>query len=355
MAGRALAFSDAEIIRLAREDYIAVAADDWYQRRRQDAEGRFFVGVANQGPRKGEGGDTRQGIYCLTANGKLLAYKNVGQNPSAMRDLLQEGLREWRKLPESERRPGAVNVPEHGPADSAYFRSPPAGGLILNVYARALAPAGTSSPRPQDPHAIVTSTSATPGKFALGFTDAVCKVGRGDEASRDHLWLTEAEWKSLLPLKPQQGDKFPIPSRIAERILRFHLVDNTRGEPPMWRREHIRTNQLTLHVEAVTAQEVRLRVEGVVLLAIRADTAQADHGYDASLLGYLTYDPSRRTIRRFDMVSVGDHWGVGAHTRRDARQGRTPLGIAFELAKGDSPADRVAPQAARELREYFGN
>ena len=357
MAGRALAFSDAEIIRLGREEYIPVAADDWYQRRRQDAEGRFFVSVANQGPRKGEGGDTRQGIYCLTANGKLLAYKNVGQNPTAMRDLLQEGLREWHKLPESERRPGAIKVPEHGPVDATYFRSPPARGLILNVYARALdhGRAGTSNPASRDALAIVTPTSTAPGKFALSFTDAVCKVGRGDEASRDHLWVTEAEWKSLLPANARRGDTFPMPARIAERILRFHLVDNTRGEPPMWRRENIRTNQLTLHVEAATPQELRLRLEGAVLLATRADASQADRGYDASLFGYITYDPGSGTIRRFDMVSVGDHWGVGAHTRRDARPGRAPLGIAFELSTGDSPADRVAPQAAREVREYFGN
>ncbi|HYN63725.1 MAG TPA: hypothetical protein VES36_03895, partial [Candidatus Limnocylindrales bacterium] len=74
MAGRALAFSDPEIVRMAGDDYVAVACDDWYQRRRRDAEGEFFTSVTNQGPRKGERGDTRQGIYLLTAGGKLLAY-----------------------------------------------------------------------------------------------------------------------------------------------------------------------------------------------------------------------------------------------------------------------------------------
>ena len=38
MAGRALAFSDAEIVRMATEDYVPVACDDWYQRRRKDAD-----------------------------------------------------------------------------------------------------------------------------------------------------------------------------------------------------------------------------------------------------------------------------------------------------------------------------
>src|SRR6185436_2999551 len=99
---------------MATEDYVAVAADDWYQRRRDDAEGRFFRRVADQGPRKGEGGSTRQGIYCLTADGQLLAYKNAGQSPNVMRDTLRQGLRAWQRLPAERRRPGAVAVEGDG-------------------------------------------------------------------------------------------------------------------------------------------------------------------------------------------------------------------------------------------------
>src|SRR5262249_60617585 len=93
---------------MATDDYVAVAADDWYQRRREDAEGKFFRGVADQGPRKGENGSTRQGIYCFTADGKLLAYKNAGQSPDAMREMLRLRLRGGKKLPDERPRPGAV-------------------------------------------------------------------------------------------------------------------------------------------------------------------------------------------------------------------------------------------------------
>src|SRR5439155_8322714 len=102
---------------MASSDYVPVAADDWYQRRRDDAEGRFFRQVADQGPRKGEGGSTRQGIYCLTADGKLLAYKNAGQDADVMREVLREGLAAWRRLPADRRRPGAVPVPDAGEHD----------------------------------------------------------------------------------------------------------------------------------------------------------------------------------------------------------------------------------------------
>src|SRR4029079_14605270 len=94
LAARALAFSDPETIRIATEDFVPVAADDWYQRRRQDEEGKFWMSIAQQGrPRDDEG--TRQGIYCFTADGHLLAYKNARNNPAVMRDTIRQGLRDW--------------------------------------------------------------------------------------------------------------------------------------------------------------------------------------------------------------------------------------------------------------------
>ncbi|HXG10877.1 MAG TPA: hypothetical protein VNK04_14050 [Gemmataceae bacterium] len=315
---------------MATEEYVPVTADDWYQRRRDDAEGRFFRRVADQGPRKGEGGSTRQGIYCLTADGQLLVYKNAGQNPEVMREALRQGLREWRKLPPQRRQPGAVQVGEPDQIDPRYTRTPPRGGLIVNVFTRIL--------DHQD------------GELCRG----TCRTLGGNQAARDHLWLTEAEWQSLVPADPRPGNGFPLPAAIAERLLRFHLVDNTRGEPPMWRREDIRSQLMMLTVEEATAAVVRLRLDGFALLATHPDDAQADRGFDVRLLGYIGYDRTRKMINRFEVVAVGDHWGEGPFTR-GARPGRTPLGIAFELADGKSAADRVPPQAARDLRSYFGH
>jgi hypothetical protein len=314
---------------MATEDYISIAADDWYQRRRDDAEGMFFRGVADQGPRRGEGGSTRQGIYCFTADGKLLAYKNAGQMPEVMRETLRQGLREWQRLPAERRRPGAVRVEALSQADAQFARSPPPGGLIVNVFTRIL---------DHEQGALCRGSCGTPG---------------GEQAARDHLWLTETEWKSLVPARPNRGDRFPLPAAVAERILRFHLIDNTRGEPPMWRRDEIRAQELMLTVEEATPDAVRLRLDGTALLASAADAAQAKRGFDVRLLGYLRYDRLKEVLDRFDVVAVGDHWGEGPYTRR-ARPGCTPLGIAFELASGKSGADRVPPQAAREIASYLG-
>jgi len=314
---------------MATEYYVPVAGDDWYQRRRDDAEGKFFRGVASQGPRKGEDGATRQGIYCFTADGTLLAYSNAGQAPDVMRDVLRQGLRRWQQLPAERRIPGAVRVADADQTDPRFTRRLPPGGLIVNVYTRIL--------------------DRAPGGLCKG----TCNALGGDQSARDHLWLTEAEWKALVPANPRAGDRFPLPPKVAERMVRFHLTDNTRGEPTMWRRDDIRAQELTLSVVEVTPAAVRLRLEGFVRLATSAEAAKADRGFDVRLLGHLRYDRARQALDRLDVVAVGDHWGKGEYTR-DARPGRQPLGIVFELSRGNSAADLVPPQGAREINAYFG-
>ena len=328
MAGRALAFSDPEIVKMAKEDYVPVACDDWYQRRRKDAEGEFFRQVSDQSPR-GNQPHTRQGIYLLTAGGKLLAWKNAGQSPEVMRDVLRDGLKKWARLPESERKPGAVTVPDAGALDGGYTRKPPEGGLIVNVHARALekAPAGAVS-------------------------DAVCKVGDGDEASRDHLWVTADEWRAMVPRDAKSGDEALLPPAVVRRIARFHLIDNTRGEPPMWSPQDVKAAELRAIVESADANHVLLKLEGRALLAAGGDVDASPRGYDAALLGYVRHDRAKDRIDRFDLVALGEHWGEGTFTR-GARPGRKPLGVAFELADGSKPGDTVPPQAAREERAYF--
>ena len=323
------AFADREIIRMATEDFVPVTADDWYQRRRQDAEGEFFRKVANQGRRKGEDGGTRQGIYVFTADGELLSYKNAGQNPEVTRDELKRGLEKFKKLPASRRGPGAVEVGEHGKLDPNYTRTPPAGGLIVRVFTRIL--------------------DRTGDEFCKG----TCKTTGGDAAARDFLWLTAAEVRSLAPVKAEPGFTYDVPKAITDRIVRFHLIDNTRGEPPFWERQQVQRAKLTLTVLKATTDGVELRLDGDALLATAADPEKADRGYDARLRGELRYLPVKQTIDRFDVAAVGEHWGQGAFTG-GARPGRSLMGVAFGPVAGDQAADRIPPQAAREVRRYFG-
>jgi hypothetical protein len=328
VAGRALAFADPEIIRMAKEDYVAVTGDDWYQRRRQDAEGEFFRKVADQGPRKGQGGSTRQGIYMLTAGGKLLGYKNAGQAPDVMRETLQRGLAEWKKLPATERQPGTVTVPDAEATDRRFVRSLPPGGLAINVFTRVL---DRDSQR-----------KYTPAKLDAEW---------GSAPARDHLWLMPDEVE-VLTRQSTLGQSIELPAKLVERLVRFHLIDNTRGEPPLWSREDVRKCDLRLTCKSLTKTGQRLMLEGTVLLANHADEAKATRGYEARLLGFIEVDGAK--VKSVELVAIGEHWGEGTYTR-GARPGRTPLGVYFELTSGKSPADQVPPQGAREWQEYVGS
>jgi hypothetical protein len=327
-----LAFADPEIIRLARDEFVAVVGDDWYQRRRNDPEGKFFRQVTDQAGRGSggaDGGSTRQAIYCLTASGKLLYWKNAGQLPEEMRKALRWGLEAWKKLPDSERKPGAIRV-EDIKLDPRFTRTPPPGGLIVNTYTRALERDAKGALRP-----------------------AESKVnGVNREPQRDHLWLTEAEWKALIPASPTKGETVPVPAAVERRIFQFHLVDSKLGEPVAWTRDQIRSGRLTLTVTEVTATHIGLRLDGSALLATNADVKKAERGYDVRLLGRLRYDVGKQRLDRFDIVALGDCWGKNP-IYGQGRPSRAPLGVAFELARGDAPADRVPPQGARWLPDYL--
>lgn len=322
------AFADPEIIKMAAEEFVPVCADDWYQRRRQDAEGEFFRKVANQGPKKGQGGNTRQGIYVLTADGELLSYKNAGQDATETRKELQRALVKFDRLPASRRRPGGVTVPPHGRLDPDYTRTPPPGGLIARVHARIL--------------------DVKDGELCKG----TCATAGGDMAARDFLWLTADEVKAMAPSKAEPGSAYPVPRSVADRILLFHLLDNSRGEPHPWSAADVRHATLTLAVTGAMADAVELELNGAALLATNADPAKAGRGYDVRLRGKLRYRPDRQSFDKFEVAALGEHWGETVENG-GARPGRSLLGVAFGLA-GDTPADRVPPQGARDENRYFG-
>jgi hypothetical protein len=326
--GRALTFADPKIIDLAQNNFIAVAADDWYQRRRQDDEGEFFRKIADQGPRKGEGGSTRQGIYVFSAGGAFLGYRNH-QDPAIMRQFLLESLKAWQRLPARERVPKAVEVGAAGKIDRQYQRELPVGGAIIHVYTRIL-------DRDAD------------GEYCHGS----CKFPGGDKAAHDHLWLLPEDITALLPSAVKQGDRCDVPQRLAFRIARFHLVDNTRGEPPFWRRDQVRQGKLEAIVQEANGAELTLKIEGSFELANQAESDKSERGYDVRLVGTIRGDRAAKKIERFDLVALGMHWGSGPYTG-GARPGRAPLGVAFELSRGVAAADRVPPQAAREWDAYM--
>ncbi len=332
--GRALGFSDPEVIRLVKENFIPVAGDDWYQRRRKDEVGKFFRGVVDQTWKAGKwepnGGDNRQGVYCFTPSGRMLTeLKNVGSQPAELIRVLKLGAEAWNRLPAEDRRPGAVEVGEVA-FDAAYHRPVPAGARVLRQYQRGL------------------KREADGSLAAHEFTFQKAPVW----AQRDRVWVLQEEWKALIPAAPVAGGTVEVPTALRNRLIRYHFVEALVGEPGMWSAEQVRTARFKVSVESVTASSVRLHLEGSVLLSTEPDAARSRCGLEGTLAGILEFDRAKGSFDRFDAVLVADCWGALNAHNAVSRPGRSPVGFAFELGAG-AEADRVPPQGARVLQEYL--
>jgi len=296
---------------LLQTEFVPYAGDQWYLHRQQDEAGKYFWQVAQQGHNRNLSKDiTRQGVYAATADGKFLGSLNHSGSPERNLEMMRTALQRFRKF-----EPQAVRIERDSPQDARYVRTPPKEGLVLNVFSRIPLPV---------PSGEAWSPNQTTG--------------------RDHLWLTAEEKQSLLPTTWQNGLRYPVPPAIAERFIRFHLVDNIRGEPDYWERDHLRQSEMTLTV--VDAAKKILRWEGFAQMQ-RAKT----QGAEVRLQGILRYDSKARHFTQFDILSWGTAWGEGTYTG-GAPQGRFPLVIALSLA-GNRAVDRIPPQASRTVSEYF--
>src|SRR5262245_5177675 len=220
-----------------------------------DADGKF---VRASGMRlSGSSG----GVVFVTASGKLLGTGHLHGTTKAGID---EALRDWHKLPEAERRPGAIKLGDRGPIDlKRSTAEPPPGGLILKVYGRYLAHDGKKSLRTttllKDFPATKQPATAHPGHLEFY-----------SEANPDFMWLTEAEWKSLIPAEPKKGDRFALPGALIDRMCWYHLlpnamasrIGNTWSETGPKGKKGIRAKEVTLTVESASPASIRLRLDG---------------------------------------------------------------------------------------------
>lgn len=295
------------------------------------AEGEFIK--ANRHP---SGGNC---FVLTTPSGQKLAGGNGG---GGARAALTAGLEKWKLLSEEERK--ALPAGKEFKPLEADRCTPPAGGLILRSHVRNL------KKDDRGELAVITREDLKDRDLYPGWNPIYT------EPAHFNVWFTEAEWKSLVPAEPKKGASFPVPDALQKRLFRYHLVNGTFGLPGSWSLEQIRKGELTLTVEEVTPI-LRMRLQGAAQLTTDADPAKAQRGYDARVSGVLTYDAEKKAFTRFDVVAVGDYWGGDYEGGRFKRPGRTPLGISFELVRGDNTIDRVPPlvhmDREQNYRAYF--
>ncbi len=289
MLDRESTFSDPRIVELLQTKFIPVAIDQAYQRRQQDGEGEYYRKIAGQGPRNNFNGTT-QGLYIATADGKLLVYNN-NRGPDRIERLMRRALEEFRPVP--------TTLTKLGRPDPRWGQpTPPDGGLVVQVTSKVLA-----------------GYEKTDDHWRNIFQSAL---------GLDNLWIRKDEHEALL-----RGN---LSKSLLIRLARFHLVDNTRGEPPMWQPEDIRNLDLSITDGRV--------IKGTVHL----ETKSGNRGYQAKIVGVI--ESKGNKVVRFDIVSKGQFWGEGRYTR-GAPKGKFPFAVAFKLAAKDDVFAKVPPQGSR--------
>jgi hypothetical protein len=284
------------VIALVREKCVPAAIDQWYHRRQKDAEGDFYRKVAAQAPYFKNFEQTTQGLYLCDAEGKLLGWTNH-RSPERVKEMLRKGLERFT--------PAEAPLLENPRPDPNYNFRPPADGLVVTVTSKVLEGHEPAS----DPHTRAFQES-------LG---------------RDVLWARKDEHEALA-----RGE---FPATLGRRIARYHLFDNTRGEPHPWPEEAVRSAEFSLS-------------QGVLSGRVHLETPDGKLGYRADLRGRI--EASEGRVTRFDLVARGDAWGHSGCTAAAAPKGRFTLAIAFRLASGQDEADRVMPQGAKAwLPEYL--
>jgi hypothetical protein len=292
VAFRATAFNDAKVVDLLKSHFVCVGIAHNGAGRRKDAEGDFARKII------GKGG-TLQGLHVINTAGDLIGYV-YDFRPQSVTAMLEKALKKFKP----------VDAPALDFAKKDPRFAMPQDGLVVFTIAKVLA-------------------GHEPVKAAPGTIQHDMETAWKTSLGREHLWIRKDESDALV-----RGE---LPDSLKKRIVRYHLVDNTRGTPTGWTDTDIKKLEMKLD---------RGRLTGNVHL----ETKDGKRGYQADLLGFVQAKDGK--VTRFDMVASGQFWGQGAYTP-GAPKGRFPLAISFTLGDRNDPLYHLVPDAVRCYADYL--
>jgi hypothetical protein len=264
-------------------------------------------------------------VVVATAGGRTIGK----EGPKLRQRDLDSALQEYRRLPREQRSHLLEDPARARPAKRA-VPLPPRNGLIVRGYCTFL--------RRDDKGRVVRSPEyyykENPDRWKT-------------ETQSDLLWLTEREWKSLIPANPTAGSRNGVARAIQKRFystLAIEYMDGSVNSLPA------RDKTMTLTVERVDDNRVLQRLDGYARLGKeRNDKLRSQphtRGCEVRVLGFIDYDRKRQAIVRFDIAGIGRAWGNKMdYLNREIRLDQYPwmYGIACELVTGNSSHDRIPP------------
>lgn len=280
----------------------------------------------------------------ITANGKTCVISASGKklgdvlwvNENLRMNSLKQVLKAWEALPAEERNLGKVELGEVDPARP--LLRPPTGALVVAVFNRRFMRDDGDALR------YLKKEDLNSGEGQNGWE-------RIRESAQDMMWLPENEWREFLPKKLEKGASYAAPASFLARLFRFHLdPERGLGEGVTYGNSAPTDGKLMVTVDDVTADKVRLRLEGSAKLTRKPPGNGTLIIYEPSILGFVDVDRKSNSLSRFDLLA----FGTQTNAPRGVLPGPQVLGIAFELVPNPTETQMVWPRGARDgLARYL--
>jgi hypothetical protein len=257
---RRFTFANPQVIKTLQTQFITAVGNTHELQNQHFDSSKWFMGmVAGVNPRGVSG--TAQGFYVAAADGKGYGFNN-NRDPQRVLDFMNRGLTKFQQDP-----PSKVDISENA-VKSQFTRGPAPETSVLQVYSRI-------KPLPKS-----------------------CDELNGG-IGRDFLWVYPDEVKSIRATGQ-------IPSDLVQRLVRFHLVDNVRGEPTMWKVSEVKKAGFTLS----RLGENRYALHGVFAMS----TGDNARGLEGTVDGELTLSSKEDRVAGFKAFAQTKAWGAGPYT-----------------------------------------
>ena len=283
----------------------------------QDKDALMFQQMANKGHYRKVGG-SRQGIYICSPSGVLLSSVN-SLAPDVVLEIIQNGLNKWNELPHRDRylpKDFSENI-EHRWEDSC-----PEDGLILK------------------------------GAKADLLTDPPKFSERGDRWNMDHVWFNKEEASLWIPQNIKEGEVQECSTIIKNRLFRFHLVDNVRGQTLPFAPQEIKKSILKVEIVEINRSDLKLSIRGNSLAVAKGPwllgendwtpTHELDHSIETNILGNAIYNTKKEIFTEFELVALGRWIGKTQNNGRHFGPDSGHIGILYNLAE-DMHEYRISP------------
>jgi len=277
----------------------------------------MFQQMADKGHYRKIGG-SRQGIYICSPSGILLNSIN-SLNPDVVLEVIQKGLDRWNELPKKERylpKDFSKNI-EHRWEDNY-----PKDGLILK------------------------------GAKADLLTDPPKFSERGSRWNMDHVWFNKEEAKLWIPQKIKEKETQECPDIIKDRLFRFHLVDNVRGQALPFALQEIKESNLQVEIIELDQSVLKLSITGNSLAIAKGPwllgendwtpTHDLDHSIETNILGNAVFNTKKDIFTNFELVVLGKWIGKTQNNGRHFGPDSGHIGIIYNLAE-NIHENRIAP------------